>query len=92
MEEVLDDLEDEVAGLLHLKGDGGAVVLGNGHGHYFRDGRQQQGDTRGARQEFLAMAVELLVIETNNRLVTSMANIFVIIINKKTCEEQDRSF
>ena len=48
MEEVLDDLEDEVAGLLHLKGDGGAVVLGNGHGHYFRDGHQQ-GDTRGAR-------------------------------------------
>ena len=38
------------------------------------------------------MAVELLVIETNNRLVTSMANIFVIFINKKTCEEQDRSF
>ena len=38
------------------------------------------------------MAVELLVIETSNRLVTSMANIFVIIINKKTCEEQDRSF
>ena len=38
------------------------------------------------------MAVELLVIETSNRLVTSMANIFVIIINKKTCEEQDRNF
>ena len=38
------------------------------------------------------MAVELLVIETTNRLVTFMANIFVIIINKKTCEEQDRSF
>ena len=48
MEEVLDDLEDEVAGLLLLKGDRGAVVHGNGHGHYFRDGHQQ-GDTRGAR-------------------------------------------
>ena len=48
MEEVRDDLEDEVAGLLLLKGDSGAVVHGNGHGHYFRDGHQQ-GDTRGAR-------------------------------------------
>ena len=47
MEVVLDDLLEEVAGLLHLKGDGGAVVPGNDHGHYFRDGHQQE-DTQGA--------------------------------------------
>ena len=38
------------------------------------------------------MAVGLLVIVTFIRLDTSVANIFVIIINKKTCEEQDRNF
>ena len=63
----------------------------NDHVHYFRDGHQQ-GDTRGARQEFLAMAVELLVIVTTIRLVTSVAYIFMMVINKKTCEERDRSF
>ena len=38
------------------------------------------------------MAVELLVIVTTIRLVTSVAYIFMMIINKKTCEkceEQD---
>ena len=38
------------------------------------------------------MAVELLVIVTTIRLVTAVAHIFMIIINKKTCEEQDKSF
>ena len=37
------------------------------------------------------MVVELLVIVTTIRLDTSVANIFVIIINKNTCGEQDRS-
>ena len=35
------------------------------------------------------MAVELLVIVTTIRLVTSVAYILMMVINKKTCEERE---